>query len=94
MAFLTYTEHDAVERCMRGARETLILGGYQVAVQRFLPAGRTFERSNRVLLFLETDLPNRTIEEDDIRGYFEENYGRIRAFEWTSNNVAKLDFDE
>ena len=94
IAFLTYTEREAVERCMSRRQQMLVVGGYPVTIQRFLANGRTFEKSNRVLLFLEGELPNRTIEEDEIRSYFEHNCGRTEAFEWTSANVGQLDFDE
>jgi len=94
IAFLTFTEQAAVQRCMDGAREAYTINGHPVAVQRWLPVGLTFERSYRLLLNLETNNSDYTLNEDDLRTYFNTNYGQTKAFVWTSNTVATLDFEE
>ena len=94
IAFLTFTELSAVERCMNGNRQGYTINGHLVTVQRCLPIGLTFERSYRLLLCLETTDSECTLNENDIRTYFDENYGQTKAFAWTSDNVATLDFEE
>jgi len=94
IAFLTFTQQSAVQRCMNGIRQEYTIGGHSVAVQRWLPVGLTFERSYRILLFLETNSSNCTLNENDIRTYFNTHYGQTKAFFWTSDIVATIDFDE
>lgn len=95
MAFLTFTEQSAVQRCMNGNRQQYTLDGYSVAVQRWLPVGLIFERSYRLLLFLEpNNLDGAILNEDDIRTYFNNRYGQTTAFSQTSDTAATIDFEE
>jgi hypothetical protein len=94
MTFLTFTEQSAVELCMNGNRQTYRVAGYPVAVQRYLPLGQTFDRSFRVLLFLETSSSNCKLNENDIRNYFDTRYGPTKAFVWSSDKAATMDFHE
>jgi hypothetical protein len=94
IAFLTFTEQSAVQRCMNGNRQAYTISGHSVAVQRWLPLGLTFDRSYRVLLFLEANRSDCTLNENDIRTYFNTNYGQTKAFYWTSDTVATIDFEE
>ncbi|CAF0811461.1 unnamed protein product [Adineta ricciae] len=94
LACLTFTEQAAVESCMNGDRQSYNLNGYPISVQRYLPAGLTFTESYRLLLsFIETSL-NVVPTEDDIRSYFETNYGKVKAFAWTSEHTAMIDFED
>ena len=94
LACLTFTEQVAVERCMNGDRQNYTLNDYPIAVQRYLPVGLTFTESYRLLLsFIEKSL-NVVLNEDDIRSYFETNYGKVKAFAWTSEHTAMIDFEE
>jgi hypothetical protein len=79
---------------MNGGREAYTIGGYPVTVQRWLPIGLTFDRTYRILLFLETNNLDCTLNENDIRTYFNTHYGQTKAFCWTSEIVATLDFEE
>jgi hypothetical protein len=94
IAFLTFTEQSAVERCMNGDRQTYTIAGHPVTVQRYLPVGQTFERSYRVLLFLDTSSSNGKLNKDDIRTYFDTQYGQTKAFVWSSDTAATMDFEE
>ncbi len=94
IAFLTFTEQSAVQRCMNGDRQTYTVAGYPVTVQRWLPVGLTFDRSYRVLLFLDTSNSNCKLNEDDIRIYFDTHYGQTKAFFWSSDTAATMDFEE
>ncbi len=94
IAFLTFTEKSAVQRCMNGGRHAYTISGHPVTVQRWLPLGLIFDRSYRLLLFLETNSSDSGLNENDIRTYFNTNYGETKAFCWTSDVVATIDFEE
>ena len=70
------------------------IDGHPVVCQRFLPVGRTFERSYHLLLYFDIDEAQKTLTEDDIRDYFESNYGRVKSFSWTADRVAVVEFDK
>ncbi|UJR26048.1 hypothetical protein I4U23_007394 [Adineta vaga] len=93
-AFLTFTEQSAVQHCMNGDRDNYTINGYQIAVQRYLATGLTFMRTYRLLLNLETNSSSVSLNEDDVRTYFEKHYGRIKAFAWTSESAATADFED
>jgi hypothetical protein len=93
-AFLTFIEQSAVQRCMNGDRQTYTIGGYAVAVQRWIPPNLTYERSYRLLVSLETNSSDCTLNENDICTYFNTHYGQTKAFSWTSDIVATIDFEE
>ena len=79
---------------MNGDRNQYKISGYPVIVQRWIPQNLQFERSFRLLLFLEGNYTNDVLSEEEIRDYFETNYGRTKAFSWTSNCSATLDFEK
>ena len=74
---------------MDGARDTYTMNGHPVAVQRWLPVGLTFERSYRLLLNIETGSSDYTLNENDIRTYFDTHYGQTKTFVWTTDAVQQ-----
>jgi hypothetical protein len=94
IAFVTFTEQSAVRLCMNGPRQAFTIDGCPVTVQRWLPFGLTIERSYRLLLFLETSSSDSILNENEIRAYFDTQFGQTKAFDWKSDKVATVDFDE
>lgn len=94
LAFLTFIDHAAIEQCMNGDRSQYTISGYPVIVQRWIPHNLSFEKTFRLMLLLEGSYTNDFLSEEDIRNYFDTNYGRTNAFSWTSNCSATMDFEE
>ncbi|CAF2667978.1 unnamed protein product [Rotaria sp. Silwood2] len=94
-AHITFTEQSAVQRCMENERrQTYMIDGYPVTVQRWMRTGILFERTNRLLIFVKPSSSGCTLDEKELRSYFETNYGPVKTFGWTLENVATIEFDE
>lgn len=94
MAFITFVESDAVDKCMKTSPNEWKIDTYPVACQRYLLSGRTFDRSYHLLLFFDDDEAKKTLKEDELCEYFEMYYGKIKKFSWSSDKVATIEFEK
>lgn len=79
---------------MEGDRSSYEIDGHSVIVQRYLPVGFAFGLSYRLLLIFDASISIIKLSEHDVRTYFDTHFGQSKAFAWTSENVACIDFDE
>ncbi|CAF4393556.1 unnamed protein product [Rotaria socialis] len=94
-AYITFTTKSAFQLCMDSQRrQASMLDGYPVTIQRWMPTGILFQRTNRLLVFVQLSTSGRTLDENELRTYFETNYGKVTGFGWKFDNVATIDFED